>query len=280
MKKVGLWVLLLVSLVGCSTKMGYYFLDWVIEWKLEEYVSLTSGQQAQFDSALNQFLIWHRAEELPLYAKQLSQFSLEFEQASLTPAVWAAQVEQLKQHWLRTFEFIKPFIVPMISSFTDEQVKQVIAQLRVDEKALNRKYLGKDRQALVEMADKRINKRIKKWIGKLTSKQKQAIHEYNLGRSSNLDMWLEYRHEWIRLLSLALKNRHNQAALSHSLTVLMTQPDRLKSDVYKTTLDNNTEQFGTLLVRLNLLATISQKKHFQAKLDALIVDLNELSEAD
>ncbi|MGS0727492.1 DUF6279 family lipoprotein, partial [Shewanella sp. 0m-11] len=261
-------------------KMGYYFLDWAIEWKLAEYVSLNTQQQAQFESALNQFLIWHRAEELPLYAKQLSLLSLEFQQASLTPAIWAAQVKQVKQHWNRSFEFINPSLVPIISSFTDEQVKQIIAQLRVDEKELNQKYLGKDRLALVEMADKRINKRVKKWIGKLTSKQKQAIHEYNLGRASSLDMWLEYRHEWIRLFSQALKNRQNQAALSHSLTVLITQPDSLKSDVYKASLDNNTEQFGQLLIRLNQLASASQKRYFQKKLDALIVDLNELSEAD
>ncbi|MGS0676754.1 DUF6279 family lipoprotein [Shewanella sp. 0m-4] len=280
MRKAGLWMLLLISLVGCSTKMGYYFLDWAIEWKLAEYVSLNTQQQAQFESALNQFLIWHRAEELPLYAKQLSLLSLEFQQASLTPAIWAAQVKQVKQHWNRSFEFINPSLVPIISSFTDEQVKQIIAQLRVDEKELNQKYLGKDRLALVEMADKRINKRVKKWIGKLTSKQKQAIHEYNLGRASSLDMWLEYRHEWIRLFSQALKNRQNQAALSHSLTVLITQPDSLKSDVYKASLDNNTEQFGQLLIRLNQLASASQKRYFQKKLDALIVDLNELSEAD
>ncbi len=60
MNKVWLWALLILSLAGCSTKMGYYFLDWAIEWKLDEYVTLNDLQQTQFDAALNGFLIWHK----------------------------------------------------------------------------------------------------------------------------------------------------------------------------------------------------------------------------
>ncbi|MGS0681413.1 DUF6279 family lipoprotein [Shewanella sp. 125m-7] len=277
MNKVWLWALLILSLAGCSTKMGYYFLDWAIEWKLDEYVTLNDLQQTQFDAALNGFLIWHRKEELVRYEQQLSQLSTAINDNSLTPTLWANHVQQAKNHWSRVFEFIKPSLVPIISSFSDEQVKQVIAQLRLDEKELNQKYLGKDQQALIAMADKRTNKRIKKWLGRLTEQQKYTIHEYNLGRASTLDMWLEYRHEWIRLFQQALKNRHNQAALSHSLTVLMTQPDSLKSDTYKASLDANTEKFGAMLISLNQQATDKQKRHFQKKLAALQEDLIELS---
>lgn len=266
-----------MTFLGCSTKVGYYFLDWVIEWKLEEYVTLNSLQQKQFQSGLNQFLAWHRTEELPRYAKQLSQLALALENQTLTSRLWAQQVEQAKSHWSRTFEFVNPSLVPLISSFSDQQVQQVIARLKVDEKRLNQKYLGKDQQALVAMADERIENRIKRWIGKLSQEQKQAIHQYNLSRATTLDMWLEYRHEWIRLFEQALKNRQNQLALSHSLTILMSQPDRLKSAIYKNSLDANTQKFGELLIRLNQLASGQQKRRFQKKLTSLITDLRELS---
>ncbi|MCG9729405.1 DUF6279 family lipoprotein [Shewanella sp. Isolate13] len=277
MRTISLYALLLVTLLGCSTKMGYYFLDWLIEWKLEEYVTLNNQQQKQFQHDLDQFLTWHRTEELPRYEKQLLQLALAFEKQTLTPQLWAQHVEQAKSHWARTLEFVTPSLVALMSSFSDKQVQQVIAQLRVDEKRLNQKYLGKDHQALVEMADERIEKRVKRWIGKLTQEQKQAIHQYNLSRATTLDMWLEYRHEWIRLFEQALKNRQNQLALSHSLTILMSQPDRLKSAAYKTALDANTQDFGQLLITLNLLASSQQKRRFQKKLASLITDLSELS---
>ncbi|WP_299806083.1 DUF6279 family lipoprotein [uncultured Shewanella sp.] len=278
MRRFCICVLLLVTLVGCSTKMGYYFLDWVIEWKLEEYVTLNQQQQIEFESTLNEFLIWHRSEELPRYEQQLSQLLILFDSQALTPALWAKQVDEAKAHWARILVFVEPSLVVLISSFSDNQVQQVIAQLRVDEKRLNQKYLGKDHHALVEMADKRIEKRVKRWIGKLSKQQIKAIHEYNLSRASTLDMWLEYRHEWIRLFEQALKNRRNQSALSHSLKVLMLEPDRIKSDIYKASVDSNTEKFGELLIRLNGLATSQQKRRFKNKLQGLITDLIELSD--
>ena len=278
MRKFCICVLLLVTLVGCSTKMGYYFLDWVIEWKLEEYVSLNKQQQIQFETALNDFLIWHRSEELPRYEEQLSQVLILFNRQTLTPALWAEQVDEAKAHWARILGFVEPSFILLISTFSDEQVKQVIAQLRVNEKKLNKKYLGKDSQALVEMANMRIEKQVTKWLGKLSKQQKLAINEYNLNRASTLDMWLEYRHEWIRLFEQALKNRHNQSALSHSLRVLLLEPDRIKSDIYQASVESNTAKFGELLIQLNQLATREQKRQFENKLRGLIIDVSELSE--
>ncbi|WP_220759331.1 MULTISPECIES: DUF6279 family lipoprotein [unclassified Shewanella] len=278
MRKLCIGFLLLVTLVGCSTKMGYYFLDWVIEWKLEEYVTLNKQQQIEFETTLNEFLIWHRTEELPRYEQQLSQLLLLFDKQTLTPALWAEQVDEAKAHWARILGFVEPPFIPLISSFSDDQVKQVIEQLRVNEKKLNQKYLGKDSQALVEMANKRIEKQVTKWLGKLSKQQKQAINEYNLSRASTLDMWLEYRHEWIRLFEQALKNRHNPSALSHSLRVLMLEPDSIKSEIYKASVEANTAKFGALLIRLNGLATSKQKQRFNNKLRDLITDLNQLSE--
>jgi hypothetical protein len=278
MKKVILWSLLSISLIGCSTKVGYYFLDWAIEWKLEEYVTLDDKQDKQFELALDAFIVWHRTQELPRYKDQLSQLAFEFDNQRFTAQSWSDHVRSARSHWVRVFDFIEPSLTPIISSFSDEQVEQVIAQLRVEEKELNLKYLGKSQQQLIEMADERIEKRVKKWTGKLLPSQKVAIHDYNVARGDTLDMWLEYRHEWIRLFSQALKNRLNQTALSHSLTLLITQPDILKSKAYQSKLDDNTAKFGELLIKLNSLANVKQKQRFEKKLNTLIRELTEMSE--
>nr|WP_283105718.1 DUF6279 family lipoprotein [Shewanella kaireitica] len=265
---------------GCSTKVGYYFLDWAIEWKLEEYVTLNDEQQRQFEVALDEFLVWHRTQELPRYQAQLSQLLAEFNNQSFTLQSWNDHVVSAKSHWTRVFDFVEPSLVPIISSFSDQQVEQIIAQLRVDEKELNKKYLGKSQSELIDMADKRIEKRLKRWMGKLTTAQKLAVHEYNVARGDTLDMWLEYRHEWIRLFSQALKNRHNQMALSHSLSLLMTQPDTVKSKAYKTVLENNSKEFGMLLIDIEKLASSKQKQRFNKKLNTLIKELTEISQED
>ncbi|PKG72624.1 hypothetical protein CXF86_22080 [Shewanella sp. GutCb] len=278
MKKVILWGLLSISLIGCSTKVGYYFLDWAIEWKLEEFVTLDDQQGKQFELALDTFLVWHRTQEMPRYRDQLALLGAEINHQRFSTQSWSDHVRSAKAHWIRVFDFVEPSLIPIISSFSDEQVKQVIAHLRVEEKELNEKYLGKSQSQLIEMADERIEKRVEKWVGKLLPSQKTAIHTYNVERGDTLDMWLEYRHDWIRLFSQALKNRQNQKALSHSLRLLMTQPDTLKSKAYQTKLDDNTARFGELLIKLNRLTSEKQKQRFEKKLNTLIRELTEISE--
>ena len=63
-------ILCLVS--GCSaTQFIYNRVDIVIRWYLDDYVSLSRDQQAQFDERLDDLLSWHRQEELPSYVTLL-----------------------------------------------------------------------------------------------------------------------------------------------------------------------------------------------------------------
>ena len=65
-------ILCLVS--GCSaTQFIYNRVDIVIRWYLDDYVSLSRNQQAQFDERLDDLLSWHRQEELPSYVTLLDE---------------------------------------------------------------------------------------------------------------------------------------------------------------------------------------------------------------
>jgi hypothetical protein len=90
-------------------------------------------------------------------------------------------------------------------------------------------------------------------------------------------MWLEYRHEWLRVFEQALSRRDNSHLLTQNMIMLMTQPDNLKSEIHKQKLLKNTENFGALLINLNHTLQDKQRKKFNKKLNVLIDDLNELS---
>jgi len=64
--------LMLCLVSGCSaTQFIYNRVDIVIRWYLDDYVSLSRDQQAQFDERLDDLLSWHRQEELPSYVTLL-----------------------------------------------------------------------------------------------------------------------------------------------------------------------------------------------------------------
>jgi truncated hemoglobin YjbI len=277
LKKLLLPLILLLSLNACSTKVSYFFLDWAIEWEVEEYVSLDRSQQKQFDAIVKKFLVWHREVELPKYSAQLQELLQLLQQDQLTTELWVSQVEQAKAHWFRIFHFLLPELVPMMASLSDEQVTEIIAQLKKEEQELSDEYAGKSQAELIAKSDKSLIEQADDWLGSVTDEQKSLIHQNNSQRLATLDMWLEYRHEWLRVFEQALSRRDNSHLLTQNMIMLMTQPDNLKSEIHKQKLLKNTENFGALLINLNHTLQDKQRKKFHKKLNVLIDDLNELS---
>ncbi|MGK0408412.1 MAG: hypothetical protein ACJASB_000559 [Shewanella psychromarinicola] len=271
-------VLLLSSLlfVGCSTKISYFFLDWAIEWEVEEYVDLTSEQQDKFDIIIESFLVWHRQQELPRYRDQLSLLSTLTNQQTMTPELWLKQVSMAKAHWSRIFDFVMPDLLPILASLSDEQVDQVLTQLKKEQKELIEEYAGKDQAELIIDSDKRIAKKLSEWTGDITDAQKDIIHQANTQRLATLDMWLEYRHEWLSQFEQAMKRRQQTDYFTQQMKLLMISPDELKSEVYRDNVTENTRKFGSMLIALNQTFSQKQRKHFDKKLAELVEDLTEL----
>ncbi|MBO1895106.1 hypothetical protein HNW13_004830 [Shewanella sp. BF02_Schw] len=271
-------ILLLSSLffVGCSTKVSYFFLDWAIEWEVEEYVELTSEQQDKFDIIIESFLVWHRQQELPRYRDQLSLLSTLTNQQTMTPELWLNQVSMAKAHWSRIFDFVMPDLLPIMASLSDGQVDQILAQLKKEQQELIEEYAGKDQAELIKDSDKRIAEQLSEWTGDATDEQKNIIHQANTQRLATLDMWLEYRHEWLSQFEQALKRRQQTDYFTQQMKLLIISPDELKSEVYRDNVTENTRKFGSMLITLNQTFSQKQRKHFDKKLAELVEDLTEL----
>lgn len=278
MKKSVMLLVCLLGLSACSTKFSYRFLDWAIGWEQEDYVTLDKTQQKAFDTLVEKMVFWHQSKELAHYAVQLKEVENLIKTNELTPLLWAEHVDIAKRHWFRVFEFAMPELLPIIMSLTDSQVKQILTKLREDEQALVKEFAGKSPEQLQKDADKRLQKQFEDWLGSVSAEQKSLIHQYNQQRLSTLDMWLEYRHEWLRQFEVALGQRADKVLLTERLTLLMTQPDELKSEQHKAFLRQNTEAFGTLLLAMNGSLSAKQSKHFYKKLGKLIQDLTELNQ--
>ncbi|WP_144206972.1 DUF6279 family lipoprotein [Shewanella donghaensis] len=277
MKKPLIPIILVIFLAGCSTKFSYFFLDWAIEWRVEEYVTLDTKQQAQFDELLDKFLIWHQQEELLRYSAQLQALSTSVNQQTLTTEIWQQQVTGAKAHWFRIFDFVLPDLLPILTSLSDQQVKEFIKQLNTDNTELNSKYAGKTQLQLLEDANERMVDRTDDWLGNVTSEQRQLIKLFNAQRLATLDMWLEYRLEWLRQFESALSQRSDHQLFEQRMRLLMTQPDELKSEIYQENANENTRLFGQLMIDINNSLSDKQRRHLNKKVAELIVDLNELS---
>ncbi|WP_119968314.1 DUF6279 family lipoprotein [Shewanella japonica] len=277
MKKSLIPLLLVMFLAGCSTKFSYFFLDWAIEWRVEEYVTFDDEQQEKFDVLLDKFLVWHQKDELVRYSSQLTSLSVAIENQTLTPEMWQQQVVDAKAHWFRIFNFVLPDLLPILSSFSDEQADELIAQLKKDNQELNQKYAGKTQLQLVNESNEKLQDRMDDWLGSVSDEQAALVAEYNQQRVATLDMWLEYRLDWLRQFQVAIEQRDETALLEQRMRLLMTNPDELKSAAYQQHVDQNTQLFGQLIIKINQSLSPKQRKHFTRKMSELIEDLSDLS---
>ncbi|MBT1442938.1 hypothetical protein KJI95_00145 [Shewanella sp. JM162201] len=269
--------LVLLGLVGCSTKMSYRFLDWAIAWELDDYVELDKSQQQAFDKVLDEFIVWHQKEELPRYVAQLDNLKAQMQSDTLTPKLWADHMDYAQAHWYRLFEHVFDGILPIIQSLSDKQVDALIAQLKEDEVEDSKEYLGKSQAELLKESNKRQQKRAEKWLGKLTDKQKAMINSSNESRLATLDMWLEYRHEWLRQFEQALRQRADTAVFSERMRVLMTAPQTLRSEAHQAAIRQNSENFGKLVMDIYRDLSDKQRSKLWREYDSLADDLRELA---
>jgi len=75
MRKPLLLLLAITLLLSACSRVGlaYRNLDWLIPWKLGDYVALTSEQSAWLKPQLQEHLAWHCSVELPRYLDWLQR---------------------------------------------------------------------------------------------------------------------------------------------------------------------------------------------------------------
>ena len=102
-------LLLSLSLSGCAVRLLYNWLDWAIEWKLDDYFSLTRQQSQVLDAQITPLLQWHRREALPQYVRALRSLSFDLRRP-LTEAEVARYMdifEQLMQQLAEPAKFLR-----------------------------------------------------------------------------------------------------------------------------------------------------------------------------
>ena len=88
---------LLIS--SCSLRWSYNFLDWLVAWEVDEYVSLDPQQKKQLNNNVAQFHQWHRQTQLPLYAEFLKQLESQLLDQKVDSSSLMQSFNQARKFW-------------------------------------------------------------------------------------------------------------------------------------------------------------------------------------
>lgn len=266
-----------ILLSGCAVKFVYNQLDWLIPWYLDDYVSLNSSQEKLFEERLQQYLEWHRKEQLPVYADFLEWMAESSKDGlSLTEIdEFQSRSEQFSAELLTR---LAPALLDILASLDDQQVMQLMRNLQQENEKYAEKYVETSAKKQRYRRVKEVRKFIERWTGTLDDEQMLLIRNWSQKYELMGQEFLQSRENWQRQLGNILQRRKQRDYFDQSLTELFSNPAASRSDQYQKIFKANEVLLKRLYLQLDQSLTKSQRGRMVRKFNDYAADFRELSQ--
>ncbi|MFT6897403.1 MAG: hypothetical protein ACJA13_001809 [Paraglaciecola sp.] len=277
MKKYLLIVCLICfTISGCSSKFAYNNIDWLMYWYIDEYVDLDKQQKTSLDPKVQQWLAWHRSEQLAQYRAQLQILKQQISTGAVTPGQWLTHMELAKQHWASLRDEISPALVSLVPQLSDKQIISFFDTLEEkNRERIKEREEKKPQQRWVKQVED-IEQQAKGFIGKLTPQQKKLIEDYTQRFESNFENWINYRRNIQRDARTLMLQRRDDMDFKTKLIDLMRHPENYQDAAFRQKSAQNSQLYSELLAALSQSLTEKQRRKGIKELQDMIDDITDL----
>ncbi|CAB0149984.1 hypothetical protein PSI9734_00556 [Pseudidiomarina piscicola] len=270
-------LLLVIVLGGCSAQFGYRFADTYVEWQLAKYVDLSGSLEDNVDRSIDELHQWHAQTQLPRYRDLLVELIEGIDTDTLTVKQVVGLSEQAYGFWTTIRNQLEPYALTYLPQLTPEQRQQLLENLRERLQEEREDYQERDPEdAKKERLDKLFD-RAKEWLGPLQKEQRTLLRRWLEQRGSSREQWLAYQQRWLELFAATLNNPE-AADYAEQMSLLITQPEQLRSDELNRMVAANTLLTQQLSVDIYSTLTNGQKQHLRNKLEGYRKTLDSLIE--
>lgn len=272
-----LLVLLCLSLlVSACSRIGlaYRNLDWLVPWRLNDYLNLNSQQQAWLKPRVQTHLQWHCSAELPRYIDWLQTTESILAQPQPDSAQLLEQFAQFDAALKRINIEITPTAIELLQGLSEQQVSELYTALDEDNLEDRQDFLDPPLATQLSERQTRMQERLRPWLGRLNEAQTEHIATWanSLGEQNRL--WLENRQLWQAELRKVVAERDN-ADFAERLTPLLQQRESFYSDEYRASYGRSRQALATLFSQLLSSSDEAQRERLSHRLRDLRRDLAE-----
>lgn len=268
-------ILLLATLSACGVvNLVYNNAPTAVAYVADDWFDLTSPQRAWLKLRVENLVDWHRASELPIYQKLLSDAHeqvvrpLAIEHIDLFYGQSRLAAERLAEKAI-------PDLVGFLQLLEPRQIAFLERKLASDnEKLANELKLG-----LEERRRKRVERyvgRFEGWFGRLSPEQLGLLKTRLEEMPFSEELRLADRKRWQASLVALLKNNADSAVLARELRVLLLSPEQRRAADYRVKWEAQQQLVALLTVELLQIATAKQKQAVQRKLAGYAQDVSNL----
>lgn len=271
-----LLLLCLSLLVTACSRIGlaYRNLDWLLPWRLNDYLSLDSQQQAWLKPRLQTHLQWHCSAELPRYIDWLHTTESILTQPQPDSAQLLEQFAQFDGALKRISVEITPTAIELLQGLSKQQVSEFYAALDEDNLEDRQDFLDPPLATQISERQTRMQERLRPWLGRLNNAQTEHIAAWANGLGEQNRLWLENRQLWQTQLRKTLAER-DSADSAEQLTRLLQQRESFYSDEYRASYGRSRQALATLFSQLLSSSDKAQRERLSHRLRDLRRDLAE-----
>ena len=182
---VGSW------LQGCGTAWLYNRADRLVLGELDREFNTASAQQKVLAPAVRRYMVWHRAEVLPRWEKDLSEMKRrllgDFDEADFdwVTGFFERELQALLAH-------ARPEMVGFLASLRSDQIA-LSAKRRDEENEKLSEEAGEPGAERIEVRGEKLVDWLDDWYAELTDEQTAAIERLNATVPDGFDGWMAKR---------------------------------------------------------------------------------------
>lgn len=274
--KTLLLLLCLSLLISACSRAGlaYRNLDWLVPWRLNDYLNLDRQQRAWLKPRVQTHLQWHCSAELPRYIDWLQTTESILAQPHPDTAQLLEQFAQFDAALKRIGIEITPTAIELLQGLSEQQVNELYAAMDEDNLEDRQDFLDPPLATQLSERQTRMQERLRPWLGRLNSAQTEHIATWanSLGEQNRL--WLENRQLWQAELRKVVAER-DSADFAERLTPLLQQRERFYSDEYRASYGRSRQALATLFSQLLSSSDKVQRERLSHRLRDLRRDLAE-----
>jgi hypothetical protein len=270
------WLLVLTLLTGaCSFRFIYHQLDWLVPWRLSDYVTFDSEQRSLLEQRLFDQLAWHCSTQLENYAawfRELQQAPQPFTRNDIE-----RYYHRSTEYWEVLMRQLSPDVAALLQSADREQVEELFANLERRNRELDEEYVSADWETVQSRRVERMREILSRWIGALNVEQERVVIRWakELGQSGN--EWIVSRRRWQAALRESLSLRNRPERFEARILQLLIEPDTLWPEAYKREYARMRSRTLDMLAEVSAMQTPEQARRLHRKFGAWADDFDRLA---
>ncbi|NVJ65691.1 MAG: hypothetical protein HWE16_04325 [Gammaproteobacteria bacterium] len=273
-KRLLIIIICILFLQSCGLKFWYNRLDWVVSWKADDFVELTSEQEDKLEAAVRDKLAWHRSTQLPRYISLITEL-----EADLGSDKIAQKYDYYQKSFMDFYQTVVKEVTPellnLVADLDNKQTQELMKNLNDNANKRLQEFNKLSSEKRLKEVNESIIDGFEEWAGKLTKGQKTMIAQWVDEMLPTAELRFEYGNQWRVAMDYALANRANPEGKA-TIENLILNPRNLQNAELKSRIESNKNIEKQYILQLHANMTAKQKKRFLRKLESYREDFQDL----